>query len=136
MKRTWILGALLTSAVYTSAIADEYYIVQDVFEKQCAIVESPPATTELVLVENGNVHFNRDEAERVMAAIPQCMLPTSTAASAEASTRTVKAKPQHSTKSKRQVTAYKRTGRPAVFQQAQVNRSSESSLSSFFTLFR
>jgi hypothetical protein len=58
------------------ASAEEYYIAQDISTKQCIIVESPPATTELVLLENGQVFFDQSEAERVLTSLSLCTLKT------------------------------------------------------------
>ena len=60
------LGAigLLFIAGSSALAADEYYIVQDASTKQCAIVDSPPTTTKLVLLDNGKLYVDRNEAER------------------------------------------------------------------------
>ena len=49
MRIVFVLGFLLTSAAGTAA--GEYYIVQNSSTKQCTIVDSPPATTEVVLID-------------------------------------------------------------------------------------
>jgi hypothetical protein len=69
--------------------ADEYYIVRDASTKQCAIVDSPPTMTKLVLLDNGKVYSDRSEAERVMASLP-CTVPRSASAPASASPVTVR----------------------------------------------
>jgi hypothetical protein len=61
--------------------ADEYYIVQDTSTKQCAIVDSPPTTTKLVLLDNGELYVDRNEAERVIASLA-CNVPREASASA------------------------------------------------------
>jgi hypothetical protein len=63
-----IIGLILVSG--SSALAvEEYYIVQDTSTKQCAIVDIPPTTTKLVLLDNGKLYSDRNEAEGVMASL-------------------------------------------------------------------
>src|SRR5215217_1267306 len=76
MKIACLFTAILSSASLALAAAEEYYIDQDNSTKQCIIVESPPATTELVLLENGQVFFDRSEAERVLSSLSLCTLKT------------------------------------------------------------
>ena len=76
MKIACLFTAILSSASLALAAAEEYYIAQDISTKQCMIVESPPATTELVLLENGQVFFDRSEAERVLTSLSLCTLKT------------------------------------------------------------
>ena len=66
MKCIWIAGALL-GVISVPAASDEYYVVRDLATKRCSVLESPPATTELALVANGRVYFERSEAERTAA---------------------------------------------------------------------
>jgi hypothetical protein len=81
MKIACVSTAILSSACLALAAAEEYYIAQEISTKQCIIVESPPATTELVLLENGQGFFDRSEAERVLTSLSRC---TSKAVSAKA----------------------------------------------------
>jgi len=106
MKVTLFLGLLVSSAPLAAAAADEYYIVQDVSTKQCTIVERPPTTTELVLIENGRIFFERDEAEHVIISVTSC---ASRAASAGASPGAIQAKVPRTTKAKVRITANKPT---------------------------
>ena len=76
MKIACLCTAILSSASLALAAAEEYYIAQDISTKQCIIVESPPATTELVLLGNGQVFFDRSEAERVLTSLSLCTLKT------------------------------------------------------------
>ena len=75
----WLLAAL-TLASAPSAAA-EIYIAQNVTTKECTIVDSPPTTTELVLVANGSVYFERNEAERVLRSLADCTSPNAKAVS-------------------------------------------------------
>jgi hypothetical protein len=113
------------------AAADEYYIAQDVSTKQCTIVESPPATTELVLLDNGNVFFDRNEAERVIASLSFC---TSRTASAAASSQSNQGKRgQQNIKSKARTSTSKSTTGTAANAQA---ARSQNPFASLFRLFR
>jgi hypothetical protein len=79
-QRLGFIGLVFISG--SSALAaDEYYIVQDVSTKQCAVVDSPPTTTKLVLLDSGKLYVDRNEAERVMASLA-CTGPRSASASA------------------------------------------------------
>jgi hypothetical protein len=62
MKSVCVLSILLGLA--TGAAAGEYYVVQDASTRLCTIVETPPTTTQLVLLEKGKVFFDRDEAKK------------------------------------------------------------------------
>jgi hypothetical protein len=66
-----ILGimAVVLGCRPSASLADEYYIVQDTSTKHCAIVDSPPTTTTLRLLDNGKLYSDRNEAERAMAAL-------------------------------------------------------------------
>jgi hypothetical protein len=136
VKGILVLAALLGPAACAGAVAGEYYIVEDVAKKRCGIVESPPATTELVLVENGQVHFDKDEAERAMASLARCTSPNSTAP-AKAGSRPTHAQAQASPKAKpkRKVAARKPPAGETA-QQPQAASPRGISLSSFLTLFR
>ena len=77
MRIIFVLGVLLTSA--TGSAGGEYYIVQDSSTKQCTIVDSPPATTQLVLIDNGRVFAHREEAVRTLASLTLCSSRTESA---------------------------------------------------------
>ena len=62
MKSVCVLSILLGLA--TGAAAGEYYVVQDASTRLCTIVETPPTTTQFVLLEKGKVFFDRDEAKK------------------------------------------------------------------------
>jgi hypothetical protein len=79
VKIAYLSTAILSSASLALAAAEEYYIAQDISTKQCIIVESPPATTELVLLENGQVFFERSEAERALTSLSLCTSKTGSA---------------------------------------------------------
>ena len=131
MKNPLILGVLLSSVPLMTAAADEYYIAQEVSTKRCMIVESPPATTELVLVENGKIFFDRDEAQRVVASLPLC---ASRAAPASTSPRVSQDRARRTIASKGRATADQSRSRPIA--NAQPGRSRDPFSGSFFTLFR
>ncbi len=110
MRSMWVLVVALTSGHLAPAAADEFYVVQDISTKQCTIVESPPTTTDVVLVEKGNVYFNRDEADRVVASHTLCAAPSSTA-SVVKGPRAVRSKVRQAIKPKGRATVDKRTVR-------------------------
>ena len=70
MRTICVLGFLIASAA--GAGAGEYYIVQDSATKQCTIVDSPPATTQFVLIDNGRVFAAREDAQRTAASLTLC----------------------------------------------------------------
>ena len=128
MKTICVAGALLSS-ISVAAASDEYYVVRDLSTKQCSIVESPPTSTEVALVENGSVYFERSEAERVMATL--CRVSEPVAAGDKA--RPVQAQAPHIKKPKSHVGATKPpAGSPAKTQHVD-NRNP---LSSLFSLSR
>ncbi len=130
MKVSWFLGVFVSLAPSAAAAFDEYYIAQDVSTKHCTIVESPPTTTDLVLVENGRIFFDRDEAEHVAASLTAC---GSRATSAGASPAAIQAKVPRTTKAKLRITANK----PAAGTRAKSESvGSRDLFSSFLTLFR
>ena len=111
MKSMWVLVVALTSGPLAASAADEFYVAQDISTKQCAIVESPPTTTDVVLVEKGNVYFNRDEADRVVASHILCAAPSSTGAAVINGPRAIRAEVRQATKPKGRGTVDKPTVR-------------------------
>jgi hypothetical protein len=67
-----VIGALLLTAFVTPALADEFYVVQDVKTKKCTIVDKKPATTTEVSVVGTTVFKTRTEAESGMKSIKVC----------------------------------------------------------------
>ena len=67
-----ILGALLLTAIVTPALADEFYVVQDVKTKKCTIVDKKPTTTTEVTVMGSTVYKTRTEAEAGMKTVKVC----------------------------------------------------------------
>jgi hypothetical protein len=63
----------------TGAAADEYYIVQDASTRACTIVDSPPTTTQFVLLEKGKVFFDRDQAKEAAGSLAVCSSKTAAA---------------------------------------------------------
>jgi len=111
VKCIWAACVFLSPAALMAEASNEFYIAQDASTKQCTIVEVPPNTTELVLVEKGLVYFQRGEAERVMASLTLCTLLSSRSALASTSTPAIRAEVRRHIKPKRQATVYKK---PAV----------------------
>jgi hypothetical protein len=67
-----VIGALLLTAFVTPALADEFYVVQDVKTKKCTIVDKKPTTTTEVSVVGTTVFKTRTEAESGMKSIKVC----------------------------------------------------------------
>ena len=132
MRNIRLLGAFLSSLGSVPATADEYYVVRDVSTRQCKVVESPPMTTELVLVKDGSVYFDRSEAQRVLASVPECTSPSSKATSHGASLPSMQTEARR-TKPKGQ-TAAKKTHDQALANSQPV--AEQGSIFSIFTLFR
>jgi hypothetical protein len=131
MKIACLSTAILSSASLVLAAAEEYYIVQDISTKQCMIVESPPATTELVLLENGQVFFDRSEAERVLTSLSLC---TSKTVSARASPEPRKAeRSENNIQTKARTSTRKSSTRAATKSE---DAGSQSPFTSLFMLFR
>src|SRR5262245_24200225 len=75
--------AFLLFCCSSASVADEFYIVQDTSTKQCAIVDSPPTTTTLRLLDNGKLYSDRNEAERTLASLACTVSRPATAADAK-----------------------------------------------------
>jgi hypothetical protein len=92
-----ILGimAFLVGCRLSESVADEYYIVQDTSTNQCAIVDSPPTTTTLRLLDNGKLYSDRNEAERAMASLACTASRPATASAAKSRDRARPKRPIH-----------------------------------------
>ena len=132
MKNIWLVTALLSLGL-ASAIADEYYIVRDTSNRQCKVVESPPITTELVLINDGSVYFERNQAESALASAAECNSPNLKAASPVTSLRKVQAEGTP-IKPKRETAAKKQPNQ--VLAHSQRVTEQRDPLSSIFALFR
>jgi len=137
MKIACVSAAILSSASLALAAAEEYYIAQDISTKQCIIVESPPATTELVLLENGQVFFDRSEAERVFTSLSLC---ASTTVSPRASTEPRKAERSEKNIQTKARTSTSKSSTRAATKSEHAGKSegagSQSPFTSLFMLFR
>ena len=67
-----VIGALLLTAFVTPALADEFYVVQDVKTKKCTIVDQKPTTQTTVVVGDGAVFKTRTEAETSLKSVKVC----------------------------------------------------------------
>jgi hypothetical protein len=75
--RKLLTAAVLTGALATPALAQEFYIVQDTSTKRCQIVEQRPTTTTTTVVGDG-VFTTRVEAESAMKTVKVCESPGTT----------------------------------------------------------
>jgi hypothetical protein len=133
MKSLCVVACLLSSVAAVRA-ADEYYVVQDVGTKRCEIVESPPSTTDQVLIDNGSVFFARHEAEQVLAGAAECTSRRSASANpAGVSLDTAQAAARASAKAKVRVAAKKSFSEPPTNPAPAVQ---QDPLSSLLALFR
>jgi len=65
--------ATVLAAFVTPALADGFYVVQDVKTKKCTIVDKKPTTTtETTVVGDGTVYKTRTEAETGMKSVKVC----------------------------------------------------------------
>ncbi len=67
MKSMWVLVVALTSGPLAASAADEFYVIQDISTKQCAIVESPPTTTDVKPKGRGTVDKPDVRAKSIFA---------------------------------------------------------------------
>ena len=71
MKKSLIAAAVLTM-VAGPALAQSFYVVQDVKTKRCTITETKPTSTETTVVSGNSVYKTRTEAESGMKTIKVC----------------------------------------------------------------
>ncbi len=69
--KTVLIVAALTS-IAAPAVAQSFYVVQDVKTKKCTITESKPTTTETTVVSGDTVYKTRAEAETGMNTVKVC----------------------------------------------------------------
>ena len=140
MNKIYVVVALLSSNS-ASIAAEEYYVARDVTTKKCMVMESPPTSSNLVLVENGAVYFSQEDAERVRVSSGEC---TSEKANA-APTPSADAKPTRTrsnvaaTGNRTTRTAKKPPNVPPVVNERQANSAivaQRDPFSSFLSLFR
>ena len=72
MKIKAIIAAAVLTSVAGPALAQSFYVVQDVKTKKCTITESKPATTETTVVSGDTVYKTRSEAETGMKSVKVC----------------------------------------------------------------
>jgi hypothetical protein len=141
MKNIYVMIVLLSS-VSTAPAAEEYYVVRDVSTKKCEIVETPPTSNGLVLVENGKVYFTREEADQVRVSGSECRSETaSRIATLSASARSTSGQTNVAATGKRKArTASKKPSNvPPRANEHQANpaiMAQRDPLSSFLSLFR
>jgi hypothetical protein len=71
MKKTLVAAAAMM-IVAGPALAQSFYVVQDVKTKKCTITETKPSTTETTVVSGDSVYKTRTEAETGMKTIKVC----------------------------------------------------------------
>jgi hypothetical protein len=65
--------AALLAAFTTAALAQTFYVVQDVKTKRCTVVKERPTTTTSVIVgDTGKVYTTEAEAQSAMRTIKVC----------------------------------------------------------------
>ena len=138
--------ALLGSSSSVPAAAEEYYVVRNFSTKQCTVVESAPTTTELVIIKDGAVYFELNEAELALASVPDCTSPPAS----KAASGSKKNMPSQQTEARRNNAATQSaTGTPAAPKiktavqklpgqtvAASQHSVEQNPISSFFSLFR
>ena len=72
MLKLIAIGAVL-AAFTTTAMAQSFYVVQDVKTKRCTVVKERPTTKTTVIVgESGKVYTTETEAQSAMRTIKVC----------------------------------------------------------------
>jgi hypothetical protein len=66
------VATLMTVVAAAPALAQSFYVVQDVKTKKCTITETKPTTTETTVVSGDSVYKTRTEAETGMKTIKVC----------------------------------------------------------------
>jgi len=67
LQRLWLRRSLLQFA------ADEFYVVQDVKTKKCAVIDKKPTESSMTVVSpSGTVYKTRAEAETGMKTVKVC----------------------------------------------------------------
>ena len=64
----YALGAMLTVALITPALSQQFYIVQNPSTKQCTVVEEKPTDTSVVVMGN-RVYTSRSEAQSAVRTV-------------------------------------------------------------------
>jgi hypothetical protein len=81
----YVVGAVLTLALVTPALAAEFYVVQEPTTKKCTVVSEKPTTEKTVIMGNGHVYTSRSEAQ---TALKEVCKTTSTSGSSTTTTTT------------------------------------------------
>lgn len=71
LKKTLVVAAVMT-AVAAPAMAQSFYVVQDVKTKRCTITETKPTSSEVTVVSGDSVYKTKTEAETGMKTIKVC----------------------------------------------------------------
>lgn len=82
----YILGAVVSIALLTPALADEFYVVQNPTTKDCTVTEQKPADSKTIVMGNGHVYTSRSEAQSAVKTV--CT--ESTTGSSTSTTTTIK----------------------------------------------
>ena len=64
----YALGVILTTALITPALSQQFYIVQNPSTKQCTVVEEKPTDTSVVVMGN-RVYTSRSEAQSAVRTV-------------------------------------------------------------------
>ena len=71
MLKTLVTAAALT-VIAAPALAQSFYVVQDVKTKKCTITETKPTSSEVTVVSGDTVYKTRAEAETGMKTVKVC----------------------------------------------------------------
>src|SRR4051794_25266710 len=72
MKSQLALGAVLSIAVTSPVLAQQYYVVQDSATKKCTVVHEKPTTTTMTVVGDGTVYKTETEAQSALKTTKVC----------------------------------------------------------------
>jgi len=81
----YLLGAALSVALLTPALADEIYVVQNPTTKDCTVTAQKPTDSKTIVMGNGHVYTSRTEAEGAIKTV--C---TETTGNSTSTTTTIK----------------------------------------------
>jgi hypothetical protein len=72
MKLKTIFAAVALTVIAAPALAQSFYVVQDVKTKKCTVTETKPTSTDVTVVNGDTVYKTKAEAESGIKTIKVC----------------------------------------------------------------